>query len=88
MIKHIITNHPNFEIKSFKEYQNDILMKEENYNHKGQPHGLYRTWYENGQLFEESTYKNGKEHGSIRLWHHNGQLAEEFHFKNSISRME
>jgi hypothetical protein len=88
MIKHIITNHPNFEIASFKEYQDNVLVKEEYFNDKGQPHGPYRKWYPNGQLFEESTYKNGKEHGSIRLWHHNGQLAEEFHFKNSISRME
>ena len=50
MVKHETTYHPNYELASFKEFQNDILMKEENYNDKGRLYGVYR----------EFTYKNDK----------------------------
>ncbi|HEX3053450.1 MAG TPA: hypothetical protein VHP83_22510 [Aggregatilineaceae bacterium] len=38
----------------------------------GAIHGLYRTWYENGQVEQESTYYEGKEHGETKQYDENG----------------
>lgn len=38
----------------------------------GVMHGLYRTWYDNGQLCEESTYVEGKEHGETKQYDEDG----------------
>lgn len=40
-------------------------------------HGLFRVWFENGQLFQEYSYEDGKIHGSYRSWNENGKLVEE-----------
>ena len=72
MIKHIITNHPNFQIKSFKEYYNNVLVKECHYDDKGELNGLF---YENGIHHEKFHYLNGKIVGLYQYWHDNGQLA-------------
>jgi antitoxin component YwqK of YwqJK toxin-antitoxin module len=84
MIKHVITNHPNFEIASFKEYINDILVKEEYYNDKGELHGQYRTWHTNGQLFIERNFINGLFHGLCRIWYENGQSYNEATYKDGL----
>jgi antitoxin component YwqK of YwqJK toxin-antitoxin module len=40
--------------------------------------GVFKTWYDNGQLETEYMYKNGKLHGTCKTWHKNGQLAAEY----------
>ena len=82
MIKHIITNHPNFEVKSFKEYINDILVREERYNDKGQLHGIFRRWYLNGQLAKQHTYKNDVRNGTFSYWYENGQVRDVKKYKD------
>jgi antitoxin component YwqK of YwqJK toxin-antitoxin module len=44
--------------------------------------GLWRLWYENGQLSQEGNYLNGKAEGLWRLWHENGQLSLEGNYLN------
>ena len=83
MIKHVITNHLNYEIESFKEYENNILIKEEYYNDKGQFHGTITEYRKNGQRWVETKYKNGKLYGNYRIWQPNGKLAFQCNFKNN-----
>ena len=40
-------------------------------------HGLFRSFYENGQLQSEGQYQHGAEEGLWRDFHENGQLAAE-----------
>ena len=47
-------------------------------------HGLSRTWYDNGQLWRETSYKDGKKHGVERRWHDNGQLWEKTTYKDGV----
>jgi antitoxin component YwqK of YwqJK toxin-antitoxin module len=77
MIKHVITNHPNFQIASFKEYVNNVLVKECHYDDKGELNGLF---YENGSHHEKFHYINGKIVGLYQRWHPNGQLSEQITF--------
>lgn len=95
MIKHIITRYPNYNLKSFKEYNNDILTWEENYDEDGKKHGrnnsynkmndgitikiqtdynhgvehgMYKSWYPNGNKCMEVFYINGNEHGTFKFY--------------------
>jgi antitoxin component YwqK of YwqJK toxin-antitoxin module len=43
----------------------------------GQPHGISKAWYENGQLWMEHNYINGKAQGIQKAWFINGQIAYE-----------
>ena len=40
-------------------------------------HGLFRSYYQNGQVASEGTYLHGSEQGTWRDFHENGQLAAE-----------
>ena len=44
--------------------------------------GLWREWYENGQLKWTGTYKDEKEVGLWRGWYENGQLESEGNYKD------
>jgi antitoxin component YwqK of YwqJK toxin-antitoxin module len=54
MIKHKLTHYPNYNIKSYIEYHNDIPHKEENYDEQGKLHGIYKEWDSKGNIFIES----------------------------------
>ena len=41
---------------------------------QGRAEGVWRTWYDNGQMMSERTMKQGLEHGRQRSWWPNGQL--------------
>jgi antitoxin component YwqK of YwqJK toxin-antitoxin module len=43
------------------------MSKNNQYNEKGQRHGLWKFYFDNGQLWEKGTYVNGKPHG---MWKH------------------
>lgn len=49
---------------------------------RGKPHGLYISWYPNGQIAEKGTTKNGKRNGLWTKWHENGQKYEKGTYKN------
>lgn len=83
MIKHLLTNHPNYNIKSFKEYNNDILIKEEYYNENGRYHGIIKYWFPNGNLMFKVKYKNGKFNGIQKYYWENKNLLEERTYNNN-----
>ena len=39
--------------------------------------GVYKSYYENGQLDDEGQYKSGESHGLWKSYHENGQQSEE-----------
>jgi antitoxin component YwqK of YwqJK toxin-antitoxin module len=43
--------------------------------------GLYQSWHENGQKFEELMYKSGKRDGLYQSYYKNGQKCSEIMFK-------
>ena len=55
------------------------LIKDEFYeywvNDKGQLHGEYKRWHDNGKLLAHRFYENDKLHGEAKLWYNNGQLS-------------
>ena len=44
--------------------------------------GVWRFWYENGQLEQQGNYVNDKEDGLWRFWYENGQLKRQGNFVN------
>jgi antitoxin component YwqK of YwqJK toxin-antitoxin module len=47
-----------------------------------QLHGEYKSWHDNGQLWQECFYKEGKKNGEYKQWHPNGQLFGHWFYKN------
>jgi MORN repeat variant len=45
-------------------------------------HGLFRAYYQSGNLASEGHYRDGSEHGLWRNYHENGQLATEGNYEN------
>lgn len=46
--------------------------------------GIYRSFYEDGQVFEESMYVNDTIEGVRKLYHPNGKLMIEEHYTNGL----
>lgn len=66
-----------------KNYYDDGKLKSEfKKNDNGQLDGIYREYYENGQLKLECTYKNGQLEGTAKEYYKNKQLSCEYNFKN------
>ena len=57
---------------------NTSEIKRENYinlyNEKGEKHGVWESYYDNGQLFYRGNYVNGQRHGLWESYYPNGQL--------------
>lgn len=85
MIRHECIFHPNGNIKYFKEYDNNILFIEENFNTNGELHGLsrYKNWENFGYIFVEKNYKNNKPHGLCYIYL-NENLLNKFTYKNGL----
>jgi len=41
----------------------------------GEPHGLSRSWYQNGQLCYETNFYQGAEHGLYQFWSKQGLVC-------------
>lgn len=50
----------------------------------GQRHGTYKSYFENGQISEDSNYEFGKLHGYYKEYHVNGNLKNLTQFKEGI----
>jgi antitoxin component YwqK of YwqJK toxin-antitoxin module len=61
-----------------------IKLKRETYFRlpNGLRHGEFKTWHENGQLFQRSFYRDGKLEGKAEMWYRNGQLWVYSFFKD------
>ncbi len=49
---------------------------------RGEPNGIYISWYGNGQNMEKGAFKKGKLHGLGVEWYENGQKRSEVTYKN------
>ena len=45
-------------------------------------HGVFRTWYGNGQLMTEDHYKNDIKDGEFKKWDLQGKLTNHFVYKD------
>lgn len=93
MVRQECTNHDNYEVKCFKEYLNCVLIKEINYDDKGDVINA-RSWYANSKLKSEYKYVDGRlayEYQSFngkkiraysRSWYENGKLETEINYFN------
>jgi hypothetical protein len=69
---------------------NFALISEEYFNQcddegnfkNDKPEGLWKSYHENGQLWEEGNFKDGKKEGLWKMYYENGQLWEEGNFKD------
>ena len=53
-------------------------------NSLGKKNGILKSYYENGQLFQEVNYIDGQKNGIYKLYHYNGQLWKEINYINDI----
>ena len=51
-------------------------------NFQGQRHGLWESYYPNGQLRYKGNYQNGKLYGLCEIYYDNGKLWSKGYFKN------
>ena len=45
---------------------------------------IQKTFYRNGQIYEQVPVRNGRRHGIVRIWHKNGVRASEEPFQNGL----
>jgi len=55
-------------------------LNEEYFIHNNKKEGIYKSYYENGQLKVEVNYIDGLRHGIFKSYHDNGQLCEEVNY--------
>ena len=48
----------------------------------GKPHGLYISWYRDGQNYRKATFRNGKKNGLFTEWYRDGQKESEATYKD------
>jgi len=52
------------------------------FKHTGKKHGLYESWYKNGQKREQINYQNGEKHGLYESWFNDGQKYDQTNYQN------
>lgn len=52
---------------------------------KGKKHGLYKKWFDDGNISFWSEYKNGKRHGTTKTWWRNKVLRSELSYQNGVA---
>ncbi len=77
------TLNNNTEIRIIKEYYDDhnISIKIERTVKGNMNHGIYRDYYENGQIRTDATYKNGALDGSYTFYHENGEIYVQVNYR-------
>ena len=77
------TLNNNTETRIIKEYYDDhnISIKIERTVKGNMNHGIYRDYYENGQIRTDATYKNGALDGSYIFYHENGEIYVQVDYK-------
>jgi antitoxin component YwqK of YwqJK toxin-antitoxin module len=59
---------------------NNKTINEEYFENNGKKEGIYKSYFENGQLCIEANYIDGKENGIFKSYFRNGQLFIEVNF--------
>ena len=65
-------------------YENGKKGEEYWINKNGKLNGEYKSWYENGNKWEERNYKNGKLAEERKKWYKNGNKGEESYCKKGL----
>ena len=63
--------------------QNGDLVRQEEYNDEGEPHGKWQTWYDHGKLKSVINYKNGMKEGKVIYYTHRGEVMYEAVFQGN-----
>lgn len=64
-------------------YHDNFTLRQEAMAVNGcSPHGVFRSWYEEGVLAQQTNYLMGSRHGSNKLWYRNGKLKLLEHYHN------
>jgi antitoxin component YwqK of YwqJK toxin-antitoxin module len=91
MIKQFIKKYNNYQIKSYKEYHNDILTWQENYDEYGKYHGTNNSIINDNQnniydiyttMKKQTDYRHGIQNGEVKLWDSNGDISLEAFYLN------
>jgi antitoxin component YwqK of YwqJK toxin-antitoxin module len=72
-------------IKTFYD-EEKTKLKEKYFIHENKKEGIYRSYWENGQLWEEVNYINDKKEGINRTYWINGQLLKKVNYINDIQQ--
>ena len=77
------TLNNNTETRIIKEYYDDhnISIKIERTVKGNMNHGIYKDYYENGQIRTDATYKNGALDGSYTFYHENGEIYVQVNYR-------
>jgi antitoxin component YwqK of YwqJK toxin-antitoxin module len=77
------TLNNNTETRIIKEYYDDlnISIKMERTVKGNMNHGIYRDYYETGELRTDANYHNGELDGSYTAYHKNGQIYVQVNYK-------
>jgi len=62
-------------------YYSGFPLEIESY-HNGKPHGLFKKYYPNKNIQQESNYKEGILHGPFRYYNEDGKLSLEYEYVN------
>jgi antitoxin component YwqK of YwqJK toxin-antitoxin module len=65
-------------------YNSNIKYRECNRNENNQYHGLYESWYFNGQIEMRCSYQNGFIHGLYESWYPGGQIEMRCSYRNGL----
>jgi antitoxin component YwqK of YwqJK toxin-antitoxin module len=57
-----------------------VMLYEEYFINAGKKEGIYKLYWENGQLGKEINYIDGLKQGIFKSYHYNGQLSEEVNY--------
>ena len=52
---------------------------------QGRMHGVYRSWFSNGQMEGEAYFEKGVREGRARLWNKDGQMIKETRFREGLA---
>tara|TARA_R110002020_G_scaffold191209_5_gene391019 strand:- start:94 stop:711 length:618 start_codon:yes stop_codon:yes gene_type:complete len=74
----------NYDINDIRDSDNNTTLIKK-FNASSPPDGLFRCYWENGNLRYEWYYKDGKQHGVSIGWWPNGDLKAVKNYKNGVS---
>lgn len=55
---------------------------DKNDDRDGEKNGIYRSWYENGQIYVECMYVDDMINGLYKSWYEDGQIEEECNYSD------
>jgi antitoxin component YwqK of YwqJK toxin-antitoxin module len=79
-VEHLVRDTLDGVMLNYSQHSQQV-MKEANYK-KGKLNGLFRTFYDNGKIKEESWYKDDRKNGQSRWYNQSGNMIAEYNYEN------